>query len=194
MKRTEEIEKLIYRFENLGIEKSKNGAILVGKAPHKAPQAWLNEIYPVLNDSEINQLEKDLNTQIPFEYKDFLLNFSNGLSIIVSTLSLDGLRKQLGRDVESSRQPYSLDTINLYEKPKNAKEGFFFIGGYDWDGSHLYIDKEINLVHCCERWDSTPRATWSSVEEMLISELHRIYKLFDEKGIELNENIPTIPY
>ncbi|MGS0747493.1 hypothetical protein [Halpernia sp. GG3] len=70
----------------------------------------------------------------------------------------------------------------------------FLSGGYNWDGSHLFIDKQTNLVHCCERWDANPKFTWQSLEDMIISELERIYNLFDEKGVELDENIPTIPY
>lgn len=194
MNLTEEINELVYKYKDLGIEKSKYGAELIGRAPHIGKEAWLNKIYPVLSSDEIIQLESELHTDIPNDYKNFLLNFSNGLNILVSTFYLSGLRKYLGRDVEASRQPYSLEIPNVDERPKNAPENLFFIGGYDWDGSRLYIDKKTNLVHCCERRDITPRFTWKSFNEMLISELNRIYGLFDDNGIEKDENIPTIPY
>ncbi|MGS0747492.1 SMI1/KNR4 family protein [Halpernia sp. GG3] len=127
MKNFEKIKNLIYKFESLGIKESKYGAVLIGKAPHIGTDAWLNEIYPILDTNDIVDMENMLKTNIPLEYKDFLLSFSNGLGILVSTFSLYGLRKLLGRDIETSRQPYSIKTPNIPERPKNANENYFFI-------------------------------------------------------------------
>src|SRR5690554_5963602 len=149
-----EIKELVFKFKNLGIGTSNDNATLIGRAPFNGAKAWLNIVYPILNDEEIVILEKELNTTIPEDYKFFLSNFSNGLNILSSTFSLYGLRRQIDRNINSdTRQPYSILTPNIYERPDNANDSFFFIGGYNWDGSHLYIDKETNIVHCCERWD-----------------------------------------
>lgn len=43
-----ELENLLMRFSHLGVTHSKNGALLIGKAPHIAEYAWLNIITPVL--------------------------------------------------------------------------------------------------------------------------------------------------
>ncbi|SEW25279.1 SMI1 / KNR4 family (SUKH-1) [Chryseobacterium wanjuense] len=189
------INGLIYKFENLGIENSSDGAILIGKAPHIAPEAWLNEIFPVLDSKEIKILEEQLKTDIPEDYKNFLMNFSNGLIFLSSTLSLYGLRRQLNRRSSvDSRQPYSIITSNIPERPDNAKNSFFFIGGYNWDGSRLYIDKNTNKVHCCERWDATSRIEWNSFQEMLLTELKRLYSYFDDEGKEIDEDRSTLPY
>jgi hypothetical protein len=193
MNNFEEVKIELYKFENLGIETSENGAILIGKALHIAPLAWLNEIYPVLNEEDILLIEKELKTEVPLDYKNFLINFSNGLKIFVATFSLYGLRKVLGRSVEASRQPFSIFTSNSYEKPENSKEHYFFIGGYNWDGSKLYIDKTTNKVHYCDRWDATSLFEWDSFEEMIVSEVKRITNLFDEKGVILDENMYTTP-
>lgn len=189
----EQIKKELYKFENLGIETSLNGAILIGKAPHVAQFAWLNSIYPVLDEQNILQLETELKTSIPADYKSFLLNYCNGLGIFVSKFSLYGLRKELGRTIEASRQPFSIITPNTIEKPKNSKESYFFIGSYKWDGSKLYLDKETNKVHYCDRWDATSLYEWNSFEEMIVSEVRRITNLFDDRGIILNENMHTTP-
>ncbi len=151
----------------------------------------LNSIYPVLIEEDIIHLEKELETKIPTAYKLFLLHNSNGLNVFTSSFGLDGLRKELGRTIEDSRQPFSLITPNTIEKPKNAKEGYFFIGGYEWDGSKLYIDKETGKVHYCDRWDATSLYEWSSFEEMIVSEVKRITSLFDEKGIVIDEDLHT---
>lgn len=191
----EKINKLIFKFQNLGIEKSNDGAILIGKAPHKGPKAWVNLLFPPLSIKEINDLKIQLNRDIPKEYTDFLLNFSNGLDVLSSTFSLYGLRRQLNRDIETNvRQPYSIITPNIFERPDNAKDSCFFIGGYNWDGSHLYIDNETNIIHCCQRWDATSKKQWNSLEEMILSEIERLYNFFDDKGIEFDENKKIIPY
>lgn len=188
-----EVKKLLFRFEYLGIEKSELGAILIGKAPHIAPMAWLHSLYPTLTEIDVDILEKKLETIIPKDYKDFLLNYSNGLSIFVSKFSLYGMRKEIGRTIEASRQPFSLIIPNTIEKPKNAKENHFFIGSYNWDGSKLYIDSETGKVHYCDRWDAMSLYEWNSFEEMLISEVKRITSLFDEKGVIINEDLHTTP-
>jgi hypothetical protein len=189
-----EIKSLVIKFENLGIQLSENGAILIGKAPFLGEEAWLNKIYPTLTTTEINELEISLKRKLPAEFKHFLAHFSNGLNILSSTLSIYGLRKQLGRSVEASRQPYSILPPNQLEKPTNAKDSFLFIGAYNWDGSLLYIDLETNNVHCCKREDATSRICWNSLTEVLISEINRLYQLVDEQGKEINEDLKTIPY
>jgi hypothetical protein len=106
------------------------------------------------NLEEIYIIENEIKTDIPFGYKDFLMNYSNGINILSSTFSLYGLRKNNNREIDADRQPYSVITPNIFERPKNAKSNFFFIGGYNWDGSHLYIDIETNIVHYCKRWNA----------------------------------------
>ncbi|UKB82724.1 SMI1/KNR4 family protein [Chryseobacterium sp. MEBOG06] len=190
-----EINEFIYKFSNLGLDSSSDGAIMIGKAPFKGPEAWLNIIYPKVKEEEIVILERELNTTIPENYKHFLMDYSNGGNFLSSTLSLDGFRRHLTRDPKAnSRQPFSLVTPNLYERPENSLDNYFFIGGYQWDGSLLYIDKDTNIVHCCAVDDATSKVQWSSFEEMLLSELKRLYRLFDDKGKEIDEDASTLPY
>ncbi|MBP1167977.1 hypothetical protein JOE44_004861 [Chryseobacterium sp. PvR013] len=190
-----EIRELIYKFQNLGTVNSSDGAMLIGHIPFKAPEAWLNEMFPVLDNSEIDSLEDQLDTSIPEEYKTFLQKFSNGLILLAATLSLDGFRRQLTRDPKAnSRQPFSIITPNVYERPDNSKESYFFIGGYQWDGSLLYIDKDTNIVHCGSPHDATSKVQWNSFEEMLLSELKRLYTFFDDEGREIDEDVSTLPY
>lgn len=185
---------LIYRFQNQGIEESQStGAILIGKAPHIAPEAWLNTLYPPLSKNDVQALEKELGMEIPIDYKKFLLDVSNGLDILVGTFCLDGLRRNYKRSTDESRQPFSIITANIRERPRNAADDYFFIGGYDWDGSYLYIDKRTSIVHYCDRDDATSLFQWETFEQMLISELKRIYSLFDERGRKIDEDLYTTP-
>ncbi|MFL9844103.1 SMI1/KNR4 family protein [Flavobacterium rhizosphaerae] len=186
---------LLYKFKKQGEKVSDDGATMIGRAPHQGPKGWLNILYPPLSKEELKLLEAELKTEIPKEYSDFLLHFSNGMDVLSSTLSLYGLRRHINRspDVDMC-QPYSIITPNIYERPDNSKPNYFFIGGYNWDGSLVYIDKETNSIHCCERWDATSKKTWNSLEEMILSELERLYTFFDDEGVEIDEDNPTIPY
>ena len=183
----------IFSIENLGIKKMNNGAVLIGAAPHVAQKAFNHGIFKPLESNDIDFLETENKTSLPKDYIDFLTQKSNGLNYFVGCLSFDGLRKQIGRDEEAAAQPFSLSDINVWEKPKNAKPEYFFIGGYGYDGSKLYIDKNTNKVHYCARRDATSLKEWDNFEEMIISETERIFKLFDDKGVRLVTSKETLP-
>ena len=87
-----ELENLLMRFSHLGVTHSKNGALLIGKAPHIAEYAWLNVMYPCITETEVCDLEKKLGCAIPEVYRDFLMNVSNGFDIMNCTLALHGCR------------------------------------------------------------------------------------------------------
>ena len=189
----EDVKKELFKYKDLGEEISQNGTLLIGRAPHIAPLAWLHAIYPVLSDGDVANLEEELNTKIPEEYRFFLQHYSNGLGIFVAKFYLYGLRKDLSRSIEASRQPFSPVIANIDERAENAKPSYFFIGGYSWDGSKLYIDTETGIVHYCERWDATSLYQWNSFGEMLLSEIKRIAGLFDKNGIIINADLHTSP-
>lgn len=90
-------------------------------------------------------------------------------------------------------RPFSIITPNIKERPRNAKDNYFFIGGYNWDCSKLYIDMVTNKVHYCAERDATTLYEWNSFEEMIVSEVKRITNLFDDKGVVLNEDMHTTP-
>jgi len=180
------------QFEYLGKRLLDNGTLLIGKAPHIAPQAWLHSIHSPLTNLQIKELEEKMQTAIPDDYKDFL-KITNGLKVFNTTFTLDGLRKNFKRGIGDVWQPFNIITPNTLERPKNAGKKFFFIGGYDWDGSLLYIDSATNHVHLCEREDATSLYDWKNFEQMLESEINRLVKLFDKEGKELNPDESTLP-
>lgn len=183
----------VFTFQHLGLKKMNNGAVLVGAAPHIGTKAYNHKIFMPLINEDIDFLEIENKTSLPKDYKDFLTDKSNGLSFFVGCFSLDGLRKQIGRDEEAAAQPFSLSDTNVWERPKNAKPEYFFIGGYGYDASKIYIDKNTNKVHYCDRRDATSLFQWNSFEEMMISETERIFKLFDDKGLLLVTKKETLP-
>ena len=187
MKIEKEIRHRLFKYEKLGTEKQSNGTELIGKAPHIAPLAYLHSIYKGLNNEEIDRLEQDLETEIPKDYKDFL-KFSNGLHIFNTTFCLDGLRVSYNRkNAIENRLPFCILTPNMYERPKNANSECFFIGGYDLDGSHLYMNKNNNKIYRCKENNAKPLNEWNSLNEMILSEIDRLIELHNENG-ELKDN------
>ncbi|HTJ52947.1 MAG TPA: SMI1/KNR4 family protein, partial [Cyclobacteriaceae bacterium] len=186
------IFKILKSYSSLGEETLKDGTILIGKAPHIAPMAWLHKIYPGLSTAEIGTLEKELGAKIPVVFKDFL-QITNGLSVFNTTLCIYGLRKNYIRTIENVWQPFDIKTPNLYERPKGSKENCFFIGSYFWDGSKLYIDTIDNKVYRCSNNSSKPINMWNSFPDMLKVEIKRLCKLFDKDGKAIDGRIATTP-
>ena len=191
----ENLLKLIERYNHLGVEYvPETGATLIGRAPHIGSEAWLNSMYSPLSECDVVAMEKSMELKIPIQYREFLLNCSNGLNIMNTTLCLFGQRKIVGRNITASRQPFDLVTLNTYksERPKNATPDLFFFGGYDWDGSQVYLTND-GKVHFCYPNDCTSLKKWDSLDDFLTSEILRIYSLFDDNGVELDESTPTTP-
>lgn len=189
----EKLEKLLMRYAPLGVEHSKNGALMIGKAPHIAELAWLNVMYPCSTEAEICNLEKSLGAAIPKIYKDFLVNVANGFDIMNCTLALHGCRTSYDRADLDSWYPFNLEDIQKYERPKNSSPAMFFFGTYEYDGSKLYLNTTDNKVYYCARYDATPLKSWDSLDEMIVSEIERIYTLFDERGHQIAPSKPTTP-
>jgi hypothetical protein len=188
----DEILTLLNSYSRLGEKRLDDGTLLIGRAPHIAPLAWLHTVYPALTDSQIRKLEKRLDTQIPPSYKDFLL-ITNGLNVFNTVFCLYGLRKNYIRTVDNVWQPFDIITPNVEERIYDSKHTDFFIGGYNWDGSRLYIDGSDGSVHRCSSRSRRSLNKWNSFLEMLSSEVHRLATLFDLDGKEINESVPTVP-
>lgn len=188
-----DLEKLLMRFSHLGVSHSKNGALLIGKAPHIAEYAWLNVMYPCATETEIYDLEKRLGCAIPKVYKDFLMNVSNGLNVMNCTLALHVCRMSYNRADFESRYPFNIEDVQKYERPKNATQEMFFFASYNYDCSKLYLNTSDNKIYYCDRYDATPLKSWDSLSDMITSEIERIFSLFDTDGRIFNRMAPTTP-
>ena len=188
-----DLEKLLMRFSHLGVTHLKNGALLIGKAPHIAEYAWLNVMYPCATETEIYDLEKRLGCAIPEVYRNFLMNVSNGFDIMNCTLALHGCRTSYNRSDLDSWYPFSLEDIQKNERPKNATQEMFFFASYNYDCSKLYLNTSDNKIYYCDRYDATPLKSWDSLSDMITSEIERIFSLFDTDGRIFNRMAPTTP-
>ncbi len=183
----------MFKLSHLGVWNfSQEGGFFIGKAPHRGIRAWQNRIYPKISMTEIEIMENEMHRQIAPSYIRFLTSFSNGLDIFNGTLALYGYRYSFRRDETHDQQPFNLVWINKREKPWNSTDDMFFIGTYNWDYSFLYVTPD-QKVHICHREDATSLFTWDSIEDMLLSEIKRIYTLFDDRGVAIDPKHPTTP-
>jgi hypothetical protein len=83
--------------------------------------------------------------------------------------------------------------LNTIERPKDAADAFFFIGGYSWDGSHLYIDSQTLKVFRSKRKTAEPLNEWRTFEDMLVEEAIRIALLYHDNGHRIDIHSPTVP-
>ena len=187
----EAVREIALRAAAAGHEVLPDGTELVGRVPHVAPQAWLHILFPPLGERELGMLEERLRRAVPADYARWL-GFSNGLYLFSGSLSLDGLRTDYSREV-GVWQPFALETPNVDERPADAGDEVFFVGGYGEDGSLLYLDERSGTAHRCSRDSVEPLNSWADFRTMLLDEAERLARLFDERGRRVDPTARTTP-
>lgn len=167
-------------YKIFGYKILEDGTELFGLDKSIAPQAWLHQIFPPLSKREINQMEEILETILP----DSLINFyneMNGFRVFVTQFSFEGLRKNFSRSIESSWQPFSIETPNKQERISNAKNEDIFIGFYSKDGRNVYMNSKNETVSTCARYDANPIKTWDNLYQFLVEELTELFSIYGSK-------------
>lgn len=195
MDKYKEIEQLLMKYSHLGYKEVEyddgTGAVLIGEVPFYKKMIWLNRIYKPIDKNNVHEIEQSIGIVFPEQLTKFLTLFSNGLTFMCGAIELYGNPSILSRRI-IRWQPMYFMNANIYERLKNAPEDAVFIGYYNYDCSRLYMTSD-EVVHYCARWDATTLHTWSSIEEFLISEIERIYELYNDKGERIVPGCPTSP-
>lgn len=155
------VQALIAQAKPLGYRALEDGTQLFGHVPYVAPDAWLHIIFRPLLAHELQEIEGELGRPLPDEYARFLKH-TNGLSLFSGALSFDGFRTDYTRRGDVW-QPFSLRIPNLLERPRAAPGSAFFIGGYSYDGSLLFIDEADGVVRRCDRDFAVLLNEWSDL-------------------------------
>lgn len=163
-----------------------------GHIPQLAPEAYNIYTFAPLTDEQLALLERVLNREVPKQYRAFLTHVSNGMHIFHRCLSLEGLQGSINRKL-GIQGPFDLSIPNVYERPSNADASCFFIGGYSYDASKLYMRSGSQKVFYCPRWDITPLKEWNSFSEMLIEEIQRLKSLHGADGMLQVPREETLP-
>ena len=163
-----------------------------GHIPQLAPEAYNIYTFAPLTDEQLALLERVLNREVPKQYRAFLTHVSNGMHIFHRCLSLEGLQGSINRKL-GIQGPFDLSIPNVYERPSNADASCFFIGGYSYDVSKLYMKDDSDKVYYCARRDATPLKEWNSFSEMLIEEIQRLKSLHGADGMLKSTRRSTLP-
>ena len=163
-----------------------------GHIPRLAPEAYNIYTFAPLTEERLTLVEQNIGREIPCQYRTFLTNVSNGMHIFHRCLNLDGLQGSINRDL-GIQGPFDLSDTNVYERPSNADASCFFIGGYSYDSSNLYMRSGSQKVFYCPRWDITPLKEWNSFSEMLIEEIQRLRSLHGADGMLQVPREETLP-
>ena len=185
------IQALIEEQKALGAVEEERGS-RYGHIPQIAPEAYNIYTFAPLTDEQLALLERVLNREVPEQYKIFLTLVSNGMHIFNRCLNLYGLQGVLDRRGDF-QGPFDLSIPNVYERPSNADASCFFIGGYSYDCSKLYMRSGSQKVFYCPRWDITPLKEWNSFSEMLIEETQRLRSLHGADGMLKSTRRSTLP-
>ena len=183
---------LMESYSNLGTRVLDNGTRLIGHVPHVAREAWFHEIDAPLTEQGVSQVEHELGTQLPTVFRSFLQR-CNGLRAFSGHLFMYGWRYSFARAGDAVWQPFSILTPNLDERPRNAKNSYLFVGGYEPNGLELYIDTADLRVYRCRQRSAKALHEWPDFETMLESEMQRLSALFDREGRVLKPGVPTTP-
>lgn len=194
MTNKQKIIELLYKYSKYGIKKNEEGTLLIGHPNYLKEDWWLVEMFPLLKDEDIMYIKMNYMPTIPKAYENFLKNVSNGIIFQFGAFYLYGYVSSNNRDI-NARQPYDLLLPNVEERDlfNNVQKTYFFIGGYADDGSQLYIDVLTNKVHLCSENDATSLFSWNSFDDMLISELTRLYTLYSDDGKIIDEEKSVSP-
>lgn len=176
-----EVLKTVEEGRHLGSRTLPDGTQLIGHVPHFAPEGYLHELFPGLSEGEIAAMERDpMIREIPEDYRQFLSR-CNGAFFFCCSLWLGGRRRNYARSGDEARQPFSLGDYNGLSRPRDARDGEFFVGGYrDRDGSLLYLRN--GRAFRCSRKSVEPVYEWGGFWEMLGAEIARLSQLFDATG------------
>lgn len=172
-------------------EKQVGGARLIGTAPFVGPDAWIHLVYPPLGHAQIDKLEDELTVRIPDPYRE-LLGIMNGCSLFLDSLSLDGHRTSHSRAADAVPEPYDILTVNRDERVHCAGSELFFIGGYSFDGSLLFLAPTGEVCRC-SRDDVYPHNTWPDIWSMLNNEALRLLSLFEVHEYRIPSLLSTTP-
>lgn len=188
-----QLRELILEAKGLGYEITPNGAELFGFVLDEefGIKRWWHYLFPALTITQQDELQESCKTQIPSSLREFL-SHSNGVNLFSDALCIYGLR--LGNDRTSKEAyPYAMDIPNTFERPEDAKPNHLFIGGFNWDGTLLYMDTETGKVYRCQKRTVKPINEWPDFWTMLLSEAKRIKSLFAPSGSKLDLSAPTSP-
>lgn len=189
---TDTARRVINSYAFLGERRLDNGAQLIGHIPHRAPEAYLHTLFPAASAETIRETKTKITAVRAFDQLALFLAEHNGANFFLGSLALNGIRRGLVSRSSEDRQPFDLLELNGFERPKNADPESLFIGSYNWDGSLIFLEPDGEVL-VCKKLDATPYARWSSLSEMISTELARLAQFYDREGRVVDKMASRLP-
>ncbi len=186
----ETILQTISQAKSFGFRVLANGTHLYGQVPHVAPEAWLHQVFAPLTEQEIVWLEEKMKLPIPHDLRQFFL-LANGVGLFSVSLSIYGKKTSYVRSGDDAWQPFCILSANTLERPTHAKPSQIVIGGYQDDGSLLFLDLEDGTAFRTRSRSKKILNQWPDFWTMLKAETDRLAKLFDPAGRKLYDGSTT---
>lgn len=179
-----ELRALVDQWKSLGCKTYPDGTEWIGHTPHRAPEAYLHQLYAPLDDTRIGQLEIELSHRLPDSFRCFLM-LHNGIGLFADYISVYGLRTSWSRTnlVEAAQQPFSILVPNVKRRPLNAPDDVIFLGalgdrgliGARPNGGVFHWESDNNILLGCLK-------SYSSVFTFLLEEANEAAALFGPDG------------
>ena len=173
---------LLEHWKRFGCERTNDGADLIGRALHVAPQAWLHQIFPPLNFAGERKLAADVSGFASSRAREVLREF-NGCILFSSNLYLLGRRTSYDRS-GSVHQPWDIYSSNALNQHHEVPSGALVIGGSNCLYHGVTItETEDRRVEAYDRVSPYRKLfEWASVDDWLFAEIGRLARLFDDQG------------
>lgn len=175
------IKKHVDRYAHMGTETASNGAVRTGYARHVPGGAWLMTMYPPLTGEKIGRIVQLIRRRLPQELREFYLE-ANGFNYMLDTFIVTGLPEGNVRAPNAPPMPYHIETLDVHERPRNAKADMVFFGAYDYDLSRVYMRENDPRVFYCSFDSAEPLGEWASLYDCLSGEFDRIDRLRGKNG------------
>jgi hypothetical protein len=179
-----ELQALIDKWRSLGQKPYPDGTEWIGHTPHRAPEAYLHQLYAPLGAIGIGQMESEISYRLPDNFRCFLM-LHNGIGLFANYISIYGLRTSWSRTnlVEAGQQPFSILVSNIKRRPINAPDDVLFIGSLGDNNDLIGMNPDGRVF----RWESDDpfsgsAKSYSSVFTFLLEEANEVAVLFDRYG------------
>jgi hypothetical protein len=159
--------------------------------PWVAPEAYFHIVFKPAPPKLLAKVSAKL--RFPKPVVDFLA-VQNGAMLFSGSISVYGVVEE--GTLLNRRDPFSLPPFNIEQETSGWSvdpERLLVLGGYQFDGSRVCIDRVDSHIYVYQPKARQPGASWPSLEQWLSEEIARLSALFDREGRLVGSEAATGP-
>jgi hypothetical protein len=179
----EQFRKAVDGWSRLGEKHYPDETRWIAHTPHRAPEAYLHQLFGPLDKFETLELERLVESEIPILLK-FFFQLHNGTSLFFGNINVYGYRKSWIRNDEeiSAQQPFSLPDANNAMRPTWLLKDLLVVGSSN-NSTELALmgsNGEIDLFDRGSGQQTTKH--YSDVFDFLLGEMEIIRSQYNDLG------------